>query len=266
MIVGVYLCVHFAHLVPWAAELFSSGGLLPDARLSPFSRLFPNLLAVADAPMFVTGFVALAAVASLLLAAGVADRVCAVVLFYVLACLYGRNPLVANPSLPFVGWLLLAHASLRSLPAGVGLWRPEDPDDRFQMSRAMQTAAWLLLAAGYSFSGYTKLVSPSWLDGTAVARVLGSPLARPGWLRDALLSLPPGMLRVASYAASGARARVLAARARSPAAPLGVGRNGRHASVAHRARGVRGPQLRHDRLPPVRRRSPAWLPAKRRGG
>jgi hypothetical protein len=200
LVLGVYLAVHFAHLAPWAAELFSSRGVLPDARTSPFIHLYPNVLALADGPAFVTAFVAAAAVIAVLLALGVADRVGAVALAYVLACLYGRNPLIANPSLPYVDGLLLAHATLRPLPAGVGLWRGE-PAGGFHVSRPMQTAAWIVLAAGYSFSGYTKLVSPSWLDGTAVARVLASPLARPGWLRDAMIALPPGAQHIASWAA-----------------------------------------------------------------
>ena len=71
----------------------------------------------------------------------------------------------------------------------------------WQFSRPLQTAAWFLLAAGYSFSGYTKLVSPSWLDGTALMRVLESPLARPGFLRDAVLALPVPLLRWMGYGA-----------------------------------------------------------------
>jgi hypothetical protein len=199
LIVGAYLCVHFLHLAPWAAEVFSSRGVLPDAHLSPLVSLFPNVLAFADSPAFVTAFIAAAGCAGLLFALGAADRACGLYMFYVLACLYGRNPLIANPSLPYVGWLLLAHAALPSLPVGVGLWRPESPGWAF--SRPLQTAAWFLLAAGYSFSGYTKLVSPSWLDGTAVARVLESPLARPGFLREALLALPAALLRPMSYGA-----------------------------------------------------------------
>jgi hypothetical protein len=199
LVVGVYLAVHFLHLAPWAPEVFSSRGVLPDGRTSPLLALFPNILAAADGPAFVTAFVAAAGCAALLFAVGAADRLCALYMFYALACLYGRNPLIANPSLPYVGWLLLAHATLPPLPMGIGLWRKDAPD--WRLSRPLQTAAWFLLAAGYSFSGYTKLVSPSWLDGTALVRVLESPLARPGLLRDTLLSLPPALLRPMAYGA-----------------------------------------------------------------
>jgi hypothetical protein len=53
--------------------------------------------------------------------------------------------MIANPSLPYVGWLLLAHATLRPLPAGVGLWRGE-PAGGYQVSRPLQAAAWIVLA------------------------------------------------------------------------------------------------------------------------
>ena len=49
---------------------------------------------------------------------------------------------------------------------------------------------WLLMAAGYSVSGWIKLSSPSWTDGTAFLHLLENPLARPGFARDALLMMP----------------------------------------------------------------------------
>jgi predicted DCC family thiol-disulfide oxidoreductase YuxK len=55
------------------------------------------------------------------------------------------------------------------------------------------------MALAYSYSGYTKLVSPSWTDGTALAYVLQNPLARPTWLREALLALPPVFLQLATW-------------------------------------------------------------------
>ena len=69
------------------------------------------------------------------------------------------------------------------------------------MPQAIWAAAWIVMAVGYSYSGYTKLISPSWRDGTALARVLDNPLARPGYLREALLGLPAWMLYAATWAA-----------------------------------------------------------------
>ena len=35
IIFGAYLAIHFAHLVPWGAELFSRQGVIPGANLEP---------------------------------------------------------------------------------------------------------------------------------------------------------------------------------------------------------------------------------------
>jgi hypothetical protein len=68
------------------------------------------------------------------------------------------------------------------------------------MPSLLFTGAWILMAVGYTYSGLTKLVSPSWVDGTAVAHVLENPLARPGALREAILDLPGGVLRLGTWA------------------------------------------------------------------
>ena len=113
---GAYLFVHFAMLLPWGTELFSSSGVLPDGSVSPYLRLFPNVLALADGPVFVTVLLALGVLASGLLAVGYRDRVAAVFLWYLWACLFGRNPLISNPGLPYVGLLLVVHALLPRAP------------------------------------------------------------------------------------------------------------------------------------------------------
>lgn len=180
VVCGIYLIVHFAMLLPWGAELFSSRGVLPDGTASPLLHAFPNVLTLADGPGVVLALLVIALLASVLFAAGVYDRAAAVVVWYVLACLFGRNPLIANPSLPFVGWMLLAHAFVRD-------------------ERTSRIAAWIVMAAGYSYSGWTKLISPSWADGTALARVLENPLARPIFVRDLVLSMPDLMLQLATW-------------------------------------------------------------------
>ena len=62
-------------------------------------------------------------------------------------------------------------------------------------------AMWIVMSIGYTFSGWTKLVSASWVDGTAVARVLANPLARPTFLPELLLSLPPQLLALMTWGA-----------------------------------------------------------------
>jgi len=201
-IFGTYLFVHFAQLMPWGAEMFSNRGMLPDGAASPLLRLFPNILALYDAPAFVLALLVFAAGASLLFAIGLYDRAAAIALWYAQACLFGRNPLIANPGLPYVGLLLLAHAFLPRAPYGSFERRGQiDPGGGWRAPQEIYLVVWILMALGYSYSGYTKLISPSWGDGTALGRVLDNPLARPGALRDALLALPPAFLRATTWGA-----------------------------------------------------------------
>jgi hypothetical protein len=180
-IFGAYLFVHFAMLLPYGAELFSSSGVLPDRAASPLMRLFPNVLSICDAPSFVIALLAIAAVASIALTIGFHDRAAAVIVWYILACLFCRNPLIGNPSLPFVGWMLLLYA--------------------FVPERDRLLPAWVVTAIAYSYSGWTKLASPSWVDGTAIAHVLMNPLARPTFLRTAILGLPSPALHLLTWSA-----------------------------------------------------------------
>lgn len=189
MILGAYLAIHFAGLVPWAAEVFSGNGMMPSA-LSPLIGMFPNPLGVFEHPWFATGFVVSGVGLSVAFAAGWKDRWVAPVLWFVWACLLGRAPLIANPGIPFVGWLLLWYAAVPRPAAGqLNAWRLPEP---------FFVLAWALMAVGYSFSGVTKLTSPSWLDGSALMWVLESPLARPHGLRAWLLE-HPSVLTVMSY-------------------------------------------------------------------
>ena len=201
---GLFLVVHFASLIRWGTELFSERGVLPRGSVSPLLHLFPNVLAVADGPPVVAALLVFGTIAGLLFAAGLYDRTAAVVAWYVLTCVFGRNPLIANPALPFVGWMLLAHAFLPPAPYGSLAARGRaDPGAGWRMPQPLFLAAWIVMATGYSYSGCCKLVSPSWVDGSAVARVLDNPLARPGHLREMLLSVPPALLKIATWCGLG---------------------------------------------------------------
>ena len=185
-IFGLYLCQHFAGLLPYGAELFSRAGVLADARLNFTHGLLPNPLEHWDSPAFVAGFLWVLLVLSILFTVGLGWRVCALLLWYGWACLFNRNNLISNPSLPYVGLLLLFCAIL-------------PPIKRWHFPPAMFRVAWILLAAGYTFSGVVKCSSPSWLDGTAMLHIVNNPLARPGFFRDAFLALPLWAIKLSTW-------------------------------------------------------------------
>lgn len=193
---GIALFVHFVALIPWSREVFVE--VLPrDA--SPFLRLFPNVLRFAD---LATPLIVLGAIASLFFAIGWFDRVAAILLVYVLACLFDRNAPSLEPWLPFAGCLLLFHACVPRAPfLSLAARGRVDPRGGWSMPPALFASAWIVMSIGYSYGGWTKLISPSWVDGTAIERVLASPLARPSFLRDLMLATPSPILQILTWGA-----------------------------------------------------------------
>jgi len=174
---GIYLTIHFAMLVPYANELFGAAGILADPALNPAHGLFPNPLNFALPASWVTVVLAFLTLLSVLFTFDIARPVVAILLWLGWTALFHRNNLIANPSIPYIGLLLVLCALV---PTGKS----------WTMPRWIPRCAWILLAVGYTFSGITKLGSPSWIDGSAIALLLENPLARPGIFRDALLAMP----------------------------------------------------------------------------
>lgn len=195
IILGCYLAIHFAGLVPYAAELFGSTGLIGDPSLNPTAGLFPNPLNLDLPPAAISGILLSFVALSLCYAAGYLRPLVAIALWFGWTALFHRNNLISNPSIPYIG-LLLALSAI--VPGGEPLSIGKIRED-WKMPVWIPRCAWFLLAAGYTFSGYTKLHSPSWTDGSAMRFLLENPLARPGFIRDFMLALPDGFLASATW-------------------------------------------------------------------
>jgi len=189
VVFGAYLAWHCLTLIPWGPELFGRAGLIPEPSLQGAFALFPNLLTWMDSPLGTRLFLAVLALAAVGFAAGWRRPWLALLLWYGWACLFNRNIFIGNPGLPIVGWLLLACVLV--------------PDERgpaaWAMPRAIHGGAWLIMALGYTLSGVHKLGSPSWLDGTAILRLLENPLARDVPWREWLLHGPALIPRAMAY-------------------------------------------------------------------
>lgn len=133
----------------------------------------------------VTVWVFACMILSILFACGWKREWFALLIWFGWACLFNRNNLISNPSIPYVGILLLLTTLV---PAGEPMRLDQKTAANWQMPSWIMIVAWLLLAVGYTFSGLDKLSSPSWLDGSAMTHLLNNPLARPGWLRDFMLN------------------------------------------------------------------------------
>ena len=196
VLLGLYLIVHFGQLLPYGAELFSEVGTVGDPSLSPLFGILPSPFWISDSPAMATGLIGLACLASLSFCLGIYRKWSAALLAYLWAVLFCRNPLIANPSMAYVSLMLVlsllvpCHEALRVGRADAKRW---------YFPAGVYATAWLLLALGYTFSGLIKLQSPSWVDGSAIIHLAENPLARPGFLRETLLSMPDGILHFLTW-------------------------------------------------------------------
>lgn len=196
MIFGIYLAIHFATLIPYAGEVFGPQGMISDPSQIPTHKLFPNILNHLSTDLSLQLFLGGLVILSLAYTLGLARQAISLLLWYGWACLFNRNIFIANPSLPYVGWLLLASSVIRS-GEPLSIW-PRQKND-WKMNPWIFTGAWLLLIVGYSFSGIHKAMAESWQNGYAIKYVLELPTTRDWWPKDVILQLPDVFLRLMTW-------------------------------------------------------------------
>jgi len=197
---GVYLVFHLCADLPWVGELFGPDGLAAVPELVRRPPVPFDLFARLESTGAVTAVLVAMAALALSLALGMRRRPVALALWFLWASLYNHAWYVKNFSVQFVGWMLLLAALV---PAGEGLsWRRLRAERGWRMPRLLFHGAWLVLAVGYSYSGYGKWVGgDSWRSGEAIGAVLRFPASSANLLRDAALLLPDLVLRLLTWAA-----------------------------------------------------------------
>lgn len=185
-IFGLYLTVHFSQLLSVGSEVFSNEGALPDATILPGYGKFPLPIFSYDSPFHIQIFLTTLVACSFMFMVGQYRRVCSLIIFYGWVSLLNRNPLIANPSLGYIGWLLLACACI---PPGerIGFFLSEkerkkesekEVTQNWHVPTILCNGIWIIMGVSYTASGIHKLQCESWLNGNALYYVLSGPLAR----------------------------------------------------------------------------------------
>lgn len=201
---GGWLCAHFLAVLFGSAQLFRSTGFAADASHRSLFGLLPSPLWISDSHAMIMAMALTGFVAAVAFAIGIIDRAAAVVVCYLLACLFDGTGQTASDSLPFLCWVLLAHSMIRAAPHGS--WRGRDRADAgagWRMPQPIFVASWVALALAYGYDGYLKLGSAAWLDGTALTGLLESRGAASSVLHDMLLAFPGWVLAALTWGALG---------------------------------------------------------------
>jgi len=186
-IFGLYLTYHFMGLQSHVEETF--GNEMPyDVSLSP-THTFPNIINVVNKTIGMSMFLIFMTFCSVSFMFGtslvrhIPSQLMAAFMLLGWVSLLNRNPLISNPGIPYVGWLLLVYTFYKHK----------------QIPKRVYWLSWFLMALGYTASGLHKLKCPSWLDGSAITHVLMTPLARDNFLRNFMLNLPEFILKMITW-------------------------------------------------------------------
>lgn len=201
--IGVYLVLHYLRLFPFAASLFSGEGMLADPMLNPGAVAAVSPLYLWDDPAVVRSLVAGLVAIAAAYAVGFQTRTMGVLLGLGSLFLWQRNMLTLNPSLPFLGfWFAIQTFGPADPACSVDRWLARRRGvTAFQDGLPADVIAslWLVFTLAYSYSGYTKLVSPSWQSGQAVGWMLNGPIGLDNPLARFVSGLPDGMLHLATW-------------------------------------------------------------------
>ena len=185
---GAYLLFILLTSLCSSSEIWSSRGIAPHPETNLTYGIFPNLLNYYDSPSQIKIFILILSLLSLFFTLGYGRQLVSFLLWYGWACLLNRNNLTLNPSIPYIGWLLLACCFI---PPGEPLSLTKRKPG-WEMPELILKGAWILFVLGYFFSGIDKLHSASWIDGSALKKIMTCPLGH-SW-NSIFIKVIPGSL------------------------------------------------------------------------
>ena len=141
-----------------------------------------------------------AALAALVWAAGLGDRIAAVVLLATGAGIVVAGPFPTGSAAVVLAAILAAHLLIPPAPYGSLAARGRvDPAGGWRMPRIVWHGLWMVLAAAYAERSIARLGRPEWTDGSALARALAGDAARFVQARQHLAALPPTLLQAVTW-------------------------------------------------------------------
>ena len=212
LLFGSYLIWHFYSLIGYGQELFGQNGMILQGKRSKkeeeeqkqgsySSYLSLNIFTWTENPDYILFLLVLLSIGFTF---GIKRRTCSFLLYYAWVCLFISNPLISNPSLAYIGWLLVVCVLIPSTPAEYNsVIKPYSVWKEWQIPPFLYWGSWILMNLGYTISGVHKLLTcESWRDGSALSHVLTSPLARSSnsWILSFLLfTCPPLVLQLLTW-------------------------------------------------------------------
>jgi len=176
-IFGAYLFWHFYQILPYAAELFTSRGMINNRTLL-FTYEYMKYLSLIDDN--IETFVILLMICSIALTFNYKVKLSSTILYFGWVYLLNSNVFITNPGIPYVGLLLLVCIIPHHKNT---IW-----------------IVWFLMMMGYTVSGIHKLQCQTWLDGTALLHIVTNPISRNNIFTNIFINLPLPIIKFSTWA------------------------------------------------------------------
>ena len=170
---------------PVGRELFSNRACCRTRRPARCSTCFPTSWPLGTRRWFVTALLIAAVRLSVLFAVGWRDRLAARRAVVRLGLPLRPQSADRQPGLPYVGWMLLAHAFLPPAPYGSLAARGRaDPGGGWLMPQRIFAVAWILMALGYTLQRLHEAGQPVVAGRHGAAPRAREPAGPPDPIRD----------------------------------------------------------------------------------
>lgn len=183
---ALYFIYYALRMIPYSSEIYGSGGIVPESMLNWTYGVFPNILYLFNgslAPLLLHGVII---VIASMFALGYAPRIAALVLWYAQTALFNRNVLTDDPSMAYVGLLLIMVALIPNQPKAFS-WKE---GNSVVIPYFVFMVPLTIFCVTFTVSGFDKFMSTSWWNGSAFAQMLTLQIARDNFLVHTLLKLP----------------------------------------------------------------------------
>jgi predicted DCC family thiol-disulfide oxidoreductase YuxK len=181
-LVGMFVSVQLLRCMPQTATWLADNATRTSALGHLFSPWLPNVLTVWPGAGFLAAMLITATILSILFSVGFRDRLMAVILWYLWACLASLSPLAAS-SFALLGWFLWAHICFPAAPYGSWDARQRlDPGGGWSMPQPCFALVWGVMACGYSAHGIFQAMRYLWGTAPALASTFSRVLPFPDLL------------------------------------------------------------------------------------
>lgn len=181
---GVYFVYYAIHMFPYLQEVYGREGLVSNIAYNWTFGLFPNIVLLLDNYNFIIGIHVVLIITALTLAVGFFPRVSAFIIWYLQTSLFNTNNLTDDPSMAFVGLLLLA---LALVPEQKTMYRK---GQEIRIPFFVFYVPVFVFCVTFTISALDKIASFSWLHGTAFMQMLHLGIARDNLLVSGLIAHP----------------------------------------------------------------------------